>query len=737
MKRSVLNCVGLAVAQLAASTAYAQQAPEATPPAAKAPATNELPTVVVTAEKRETTLQKTAIAIDVLTAEKLAQSGVTDINSLQNISPGVQIGQSSTATTVTVRGVSGRDTTEIGDPAVAINIDGVFQQRPSGMNAAFFDLERIEVLRGPQGTLYGRNATGGVVNVISKRPVMDVEGYAAMSFGNYNAISGEGAINVPLASGLAMRASVVSRQHDGYRDNSLPATANDQTNIPGVGSASNRANTRGDDEDTKGARLQFLFKPNRQFSALLSATNIRQSGVGPVQAGYPTTRLTAPTDAAEATKFPLNEVGDFKLTRKNILAEVNYDFGPAKLTYIGGYVGLDIAHVFDNDGVDTKSYGFRRGERSSDTSHEVRLASNSGGPFFWQTGFFLYNQDLSVRSLNYVDPNGVPIVLRNFQYDVNVKSKAAFGQVSYELTDALKVSAGLRSAHDTKERMGGRYAGPSLVNPPASQPVLTWIPETAASKSSDSDLSYHFGADYQLSSTSMVFAKVDKGYKSGGFTALNAYGPETVVAFEVGSKNRLFNNTMQLNVGAFHYNYKDQQVSQITNQGALVLNAGKSGVNGVEAQLDWRVSKDDAVDLSVNWLDGKFKDFAVNVSGVNVNQAGHRLIQAPEWAISAGYEHTFSLEGGGKVVPRLQALYRSESFFTVFNNQNDRQAPYTTLDASLTYTSPDKVWSVQAFGRNLTNTVVLTGANIGSFSGTNIYQFGAPRTYGVRIQASY
>jgi iron complex outermembrane recepter protein len=736
----ILGCCVIASASASAS-AIAIAIAVALPVVAQAQTSDskagvELEEVIVTAEKREANVQKTAIAIDVLSAEKLARNGVSDIAQLQSVVPGVQFAQANSSTIVTVRGVSSRDTTELGDPAIAINVDGIFMQRPGGMNAAFFDLDRVEVLRGPQGTLYGRNATGGVVNIISKRPEFSFGGYAALTLGNYKTINGEGAINIPLSDTLALRASFISRQHDGYRNVSIPAVVDPSLNIPGTGSAANRANVRGDDEDSKGARLQLLFKPSDRFSALVSGSYIRQSGLGPVQAGYPTTRPAAPTGAAEVSTVPLSEPGDFKLIRKSLSSQFDYDFGPATATYLVGYVAVDRDHLFDNDGTSTRFYVFRAGEYSKDTSHELRLASNGEGPFTWQVGGYLYDHNDLVRSLNFVNPSGSPIILRNFLFDVDITSKALFGQVAYSLTDALKISAGLRSSHDTKTRGGGRYAGPGLVTPPVTQPVLTYIPETAASRSTDKDVSYHFGVDYQISPSSLLYAKTDKGYKSGGFTSLNAYGPEEVIAYEIGSKNRFIDNQLQLNLSAFLYDYKDQQVSTVTTNGVLTLNAGTSTVKGIEAQVDWRVTPNDSLDLSVNWLDAKFKNFAVAVAGVNVSQKGHRLIQAPELALAAGYEHSFDL-GSGKLTPRAQALYRSESFFSVFNNLNDRQAPYTTLDLSLTYAAPNKAWSLQAYARNVTDTVVLTGASIGSFTNTNVYQFGAPRTVGVRLQADF
>ena len=726
-------CLATLVALTASPFTYAQQEDE--------PASEEgIEQIVVTASKRTSTAQDTAIAMDVMGANALSQNGVGDIAQLQSISPGVQIGTSATATIVTVRGVSGRDTTEIGDPAVAINMDGVFLQRPSGMNASFFDLDRIEVLRGPQGTLYGRNATGGVINIISKRPDFELGGYGAVTLGNYNTVNSEGAFNLPLSDSFAVRASYASKNHDGYRDNSRSALEDTpELNIPGVGGPENRVTVRGDDEDSQSARLQLLYDGGKNLTFLLSGTKVSQGGNGPVIAGYPTSRETPPTDASEAKTFALSEPGDFKLDRENLMAEVNYDFGFATATYIFGSAKLDVDHLYDNDGTETGTgYDFRRGEYSTDISHELRLSSNGDGPFSWQAGAFFYDQDLDVRSLNFISPDDSdPVFLRNYLFNVQVESKAVFGQIGYEFTDELKMTAGLRYSEDSKERTGTFVGGPSLANPPLKQPELTVIELGEGSRSDDDDLSYHLGAEYRYSDDTLFYAKTDKGYKSGGFTSINEYGPETVLAYEVGAKNRLLNNRLQLNASVFLYDYQDQQVSQLTEEGVQVQNAGSSTVKGIEVETKWMPTQDDTVDLSVNWLDARYDDFKVRVGDENVDQAGNRLIQAPEWAISGGYEHFIELSDGSTIVPRAQFLYRSESYFTFFNNANDRQEAYTTIDLSLTYKPASQAWLVQAYGRNVTDEVILTSASTSSFTGTNGYQFAAPRTFGVRFSADF
>lgn len=718
-----------------------QEAPPATSVSGEAPARSSsggLQEVVVTAERRTTRAQNTAIALDVISADTLRNNGVSDIAQLQTVAPGVIIGQNATATVVTVRGVSSRDVTEIGDPAVAINVDGLFLQRPTGMNAAFFDLNRIEVLRGPQGTLYGRNATGGVINILTQRPTQKFGGYAAVTAGNFGTLNVEGAMNVPLSDTAAMRASYFSRQHDGYRDNANPAN-------PVV---ANGRSTAGDDEDSKGARLQLLAKPTKDFTALFSGTYIKQGGNGPVLNGYPlaTAPTTPPDSRSETKRYPLNQPGSFDAERVNLLTQLDYDLGPVTLTYLGGYVDLKVKHLYDNDGLATSFYEFSRGEESKDISHELRVASNNRQGLIWQGGLFYYQQDLDVRSFNFLNPNGVPVILRDFNYQVGVKSKAAFGQASLDLGRGFKASLGARYTVDDKERSGYRLAAASLT-PPASQVATNTVPlvridETGASRSSSNQTTYHVGLDYQVTPRNLVYAKVDKGYKAGGFTAISAYDAETLLAYEIGSKNRFLDNKLQLNLSAFFYDYANQQVSQTLTSGPFtgaqtVVNAGKSELKGAEAQVTWRASSSDTIDFSLNYLDARFKTFDVAEGSGNRSLAGRRLTQSPKWSLAGGYEHVFDMEDGGKITPRVQFQYRTESYLTFYNRPNDRQDAYSLVDASLVYTAPEEKWSVQAFVRNIGDTVVLTAADQGGPYGSLRYQFGAPRTFGIRVQADF
>ena len=226
------------------------------------PAVASLEEVVVTAEKRETTESKTPIAMDVLSAKQIQEQGVHDLGTLSQVDPSLQFATTGIgAVFLTMRGVSSRDSTEIGDPAVPVGIDGFFQDRTYNVNEATYDLERIEVLRGPQGTLYGRNAIGGVVNFITQRPTQDYEGYATMDYGSYGTVNTQGAVNIPLSDVVQVRASWGTFYHDGYRSEPLADGAHY------------------DDDDSKSARISVAFEPFDGFTGLVYGQYLRSTGI--------------------------------------------------------------------------------------------------------------------------------------------------------------------------------------------------------------------------------------------------------------------------------------------------------------------------------------------------------------------------------------------------------------------------------------------------------------------------
>lgn len=722
-KFSRLTCVSIialtcsAIVQPAFGQDSAQQATAAS-------SIDGLTEIVVTAEKRPSTAQRTAIALSVFDAETLTKNGVGNVQQLANFSPSINIGQAAGASVVTIRGVSSRDTTEIGDPAVAISIDGVYLQRPTGMNASFYDIERVEALRGPQGTLYGRNATGGAINILTRKPDDKRGGYVSMDAGNYNMINVDGAVNLPVSDTLAARLSVVSRYNEGYRDTGV---------------------SRGDDNVARGGRLQFLWKPTDRVKVLLGGSFLHQGGIGAVYSnraipvGGTLADVRPASSAYDATHYSQNYAGYFNTNIYTVNGQVDVDLDLATLTYIGSFNQTNYRHSWDNDANDRQGYIYSRNERSGDQSHELRLASNNPIGFHWQVGAYYFNEDLDLHNrFDNTNASGTRVNLREYFYDVNTKSYAFFGQAGYDLTSRIKLSAGVRYSNDEKSRVGPQYVGSLTQNISNGTAVRPYSVENSSSKSDK--FTYHAGIDFQVTPRNLVYAKFDTGYKAGGFNnfGLGQYNPETLVAWEIGSKNRFFGNALQLNLSAYHYDYKDQQVSQyIATQAATqIVNAGKSEIYGAEAELTWLVARGTQLDLSTSYLHGRFTDLAVANGTSNLSLSGNRTVQSPTWSLSGGLQHDFMI-GGITVTPRVQTQYRSGYYLTIYNRANDYQRAFMRTDLSLTLALENTKFSLQAYVRNIENKVVISNAEQSALYGGVRYQYDAPRTYGARLLYSF
>lgn len=541
--------------------AFAQEAPQADE--------GGLEEIVVTAEKRPNTEQRTPISMSVLDAGTLARNSVGNIEDISRLAPSVSITNSGAAPIIAVRGVSSRDVTEIGDPAVSISIDGFNLQRATSLQAGFFDLERIEVLRGPQGTLLGRNATGGAIQVITAKPSLD--GFKAEvggEVGSYDLYAIKGMVNLPVTNDLAIRAAFQTRDRNGFRD------------TPG---------NNGDDEHSKAARLHLLWKPTTRLNVLLTGEYAHNNGVGTVINGFPQQTYTAANvpsgfnvgdiileapDKGSGKTFYSPDGGFMRYTVWNIRSQLDYDFDFATLTYQGGYRHFDYERKYafgGNPGTNRQTLSFEQYEDVGTWNHELRLSSNTTGPFNWQFGAYYFRETNDFVGLftDYPDQDslrGDYFLIQRFTYpDITAEAKALFGQASYEIIPGLTASLGARYSKDKKDRhtdiLTTNYN--TYINTRCDlRDSCVYTTSTGYQVTKSSKTTFHAGLDYQVTPRNLVYAKFDTGYKAGGFTDLGIYDPETVKSYEIGSKNRFFGNTLQLNLSAYLYDYTDQQVSQ-------------------------------------------------------------------------------------------------------------------------------------------------------------------------------
>jgi iron complex outermembrane recepter protein len=709
--------VGLIAASAVATSVLVSPAAQAAD--ARDPADGEgLQEIVVTAEKRETSLQKTAISMTAFDQEALLRNGVTKAEDIAALAPGVELAQNSANIIVTIRGVASRDTTEIGDPAVAISTDGFYIQRPYGLSDSTYDLERVEVLRGPQGTLYGRNATGGAINFISNKPKDDFEASGTIGYGTYNLLTTQGMVNVPLTDKLDARASFSTIRHDGYRSGEAPATP-------------------GDDADATSARVHLLYKPIDDLKILLTGQFTHEGGVGPTVEGFaPLQKVNGATVTSYQPSIyasgvphgaPNQRLDD---TIKTIQWDIEYNLGFANLVYIGGHRNTNFRQLRDLDGVLTSGNYFLPNERPQDWSHELRLVSNGAGPFTWQVGAYYFTEDNPLYTLyqSYAVANS-PTNIFTYNTDTKQNAKAGYGQVTYEILDGVKLEGGLRYSTDHKDRYGYQDLGAGPVSQQGS--------------SHDSKTTYHAAIDWQAAPANLLYVKYDTGYKAGGFAAppglpQHLYAPETVSAVEAGSKNRFLNNRLQLNISAFHYNYEDQQVAVLVTSGSSAgfsdtLNAGQSKIWGTEIEAAANVTSADKVDAFVDYLHAVFSDFCTaRTNGVcTKNLAGHTAAQAPLWQLGGGYEHEFPFGNGASFNARVQSHFETHTYLGPENYGYQYQKQYSRSDVLLTFHAPQDKWSLQGYVRNLENAVVITSAGAGF--GYYNYALAPPRTYGVQF----
>jgi iron complex outermembrane receptor protein len=716
-----------AAADIAAAAPAADAAPQAGTP--------DSSVVVVTANRVRSDAQKTAVALSVYSGSALADAGVSSVQSLQTIDPSVNVTTATGAAYVAIRGIASTDVTEIGDPSVPIARDGFFTNRSFSIASSMYDVQRIEVLKGPQGTLFGRNSTGGLINIITKRPSQSLEGYLSTDFGNFGAVNVEGALNVPVSDKVQLRASAVTRQHEGYR------------HLTGI-------NLKGDDEDNKSARLQLAFQPVDGFEGLLTYQRDKTDAVGDVAKTLP---LGVVSPVGDARTFPASAPTSTRIDGTRWRWEFSYDRLPMglTLTYAGGYDSQEFRHALDATGPSyPATRQFIQAENPDTRNHEIRLSTPLQNAVTGQVGYFYFHETNVLNSGLYnvamtADNHGADFSQTYgvaFNYVVKTRSDGLFGQAGWKLNEQLKLTAGARYSRDQKDRVGQAVLNLGALVSPFISGILP--PTPGDGHLSASKPTYQIGLDWQPTPANFVYAKYATGYKSGGFNSNgNApsvnYGEENVKSYEVGSKNRFGGRAYQFNVAAFYQDYTGYQGSQQTSvlsSGGGVFNVGSASIKGVEAELVARSETLGRVDLNTTLLDAKFGG-NISISdgaspSVTHQIGGNSLPNAPKFVITGGYERSFDV-GGATLTPRISAKYSSSFYYTVFNDADNRSPAVTTLNALLTYKPAEGDWQAQVYVNNLTDKVVLANSQRTYTSGFNTLEFQPPRTFGVRLRYNF
>lgn len=741
----LLSASALAGAALA-EPSFAQSRP--------APAANTIEELIVTAQKREESAQEVPIALTALSGESLERQGVIGFQDLSTRVPSLRFGSGVTGgeNVITLRGIGSQNTTSGGDSPVAYNLDGVYLARTTSVDPEFFDINRIEVLRGPQGTLYGRNSVGGTVNVVTMHPQPTFGAHVDALAGNYNAQVFRAWVNAPLVNEgdhqVLARVSAVSAKHDGY-----------QQNLFGGPGATHDAD--GQDFWMVRGELYFKLSEHADFLLIGSASN----NGDPV--ATKTWWIEAPGRYGGAEPF----LSDPRKVRKNspemfdqqsryVSGTFDYDFGATTLTSVTGYASGKWAQSNDPDASElTIAQNPYWTLDQWQWSQELRLASNpSNHPLSWIVGAF-YFREKAGQTFQYIDTglNSPSPFTDTFVFTnggiYKTESKAVFGQADYDLEKAgagipLTLTLGLRYTRDTKH--GFDFLNFNLPRIPFVLPL---------SKNFDQSWSQttgKLGAKYQVNPSLMVYANASTGYLSGGGLVGNfpgIYRPEKVKAYEVGFKSTLADHRMTFNAAVYRLEISDMQVFVQDITGSRIDNAGKAHVNGVE--LEAVATPVDGLRLNAAatftkaeydryvTIDNRFASAAPGCDATTrlCDFAGHRLVQTPEHTFNLGAQYAFQTSFG-TVTPRVDAFWSGDLFFLSANSPRERQKAYSLLDANVVWRSPDQRWSVEGFVRNATDEDVISNDGlqsntIGNGFGIDNYTYYPPRTYGVRVGVNF
>ena len=730
IKRNLYISAALAPCLLFSGTALAQTAEvddTAPGPVAALAAPSKTDEIVVTAQRREGTVQDTPLAIAVLSGEQMASAQINDPTKLTNVTTGIQLATVGQQLALFVRGAGAPVANVRADPAAAYSIDGIAIARPVSVNGSYYDLTRVEVVKGPQGTLYGRNSTVGAINIITNRPTFDFEGQVELEIGNYDLYRGEAMVNVPLSDTLAVRAAGQITKRDGYLTNGY------------------------NDADNYAGRLRALYEPTSNFSLLLSASYYRDQGKG---AGDVTLNGPGGTHSTNDPWFvkegPVNFFdqvptdGRQDLESVILSADLEIDFDFATLTVIPAYLDTRYRAL-------TYTGGFEQRIDNSDEqkSIEVRLASPSSNTISWIVGG-LYLDD---KQFGFTDIGSRPGILQREQTDeLTLESYAAFGQITANLTDQFRITGGARYSNETKSLTGFVQILDLNQVPVPGQPVLPSL-----GRRNYEDVSFRIGAEYDLSPDNLLYASVATGYKAGGFNVglppmnpgdlPNTFDPEDMTAYTIGSKNAFAGDRVRLNAEVWYWNYRDVQqvqfgfVNPVPAFALVTYNAAKQESYGAELDGLLRIGTGGTLSGNITYTHSTWKSFALpgfQFGPFNIlpsDLSGEDTPFAPRWAANLSYTHELTLESGGTITPGVRTRIRGAQTLNTTGVIGSRVEGTMTTDIWVTYESPNSALEIQLYASNLEDEPVF------SFSGVTPAGHwgrpGTPLTFGARARVKF
>jgi iron complex outermembrane recepter protein len=751
--------------KLRAAVLSAMLAPLAAAPAVQAQneSARTLEEITVTARQRTESLQGVPVAVTVMDESMLQKTFVQNLGELGDYAPNVTIGTvpGFTAASIAIRGVSTGDIPSTFDPAVTVAVDGFYLGHYQASLLDMFDIQQVEVLRGPQGTLFGKNTIGGVINVTTKNPSGDFGVQAKARVGNEGRQDIMAAIDLPIVDDvLAARVSVQQFNFDGFYENTF-----------------NGKDAGG--QDLLAARAKLLWNPTDTFEALLSFEYIDDDSDTPMvintttqekffYGAVPGRGAGGPANVPLGDPFktglvtPKQHTAGFAESKntdgheeevEGVYLTLNWDLMGGILTSITGYRGVDSDYYNDYVGEPAAIYATIRSVYRDTYSQEIRFAGNTDNLDYVVGGYYQQN-DMDYENYTSLGPDhpfagfdpNIPVggALLIADGSQEATSYAIFGEGTYAVSDAMSFTAGIRYSDEDKD----------FELSPLGFPTEARVDE---SESWD-DITYRLGVDYQMSDDTMVYASFSTGFKSGGFneqagtlgSAANSFDPEEAESFEVGMKADLLDNTLRLNLAAFYVEYTDLQVDSVVpvpgvGQESIITNAGEVSSYGLEADIMWLATDNLTFDATLGLLDAEYdkffcdrdQDAAISPDPTpDVDCSDYDVKRTPDTTASLGATYSFEIGNGGLTDLNINATYTDSFYNDIINSESSEHEEVTLLNASVSYFSANEKFRVAVFGRNLTDeeyqTSGLSVAQLWNFS-----TYGNPLTYGLEVEFNF
>jgi iron complex outermembrane receptor protein len=690
--------------------------------------------VIVTAQRREQTLQEVPMAVSAFTGEELAALQADNLDSIQGAVPNLNLVQgrgSNSSVNAYIRGVGQPDALQSFDPAVGVYLDDVYMSRIQGALFKLYDIERIEILRGPQGTLYGKNTPGGAIRLITRTPGDEFEAQAGVLVGDYGRLQARARVSMPVTDDFAIGLSVLHDERDGFVTDPLDGREYN-------------------DEDTTVARIKGSWDVTDNLNVVFSADYTKEDvnltlgrsevllySIDLVAGIVP--RSPAPTgDWDYRTSTSMSDRPTQETDHWGSNVTVNWAINDrTTLRSITAYRDLDTASFIDIDATTLELGDVFVGLDQSQFSQEFQLLGDNGDDLNWVVGAYYLNEEVPSHQEAYADDfllfNGIPIsFLRTIDDDLETTSYAVFGQVDWAFADRWTMGVGLRWTKEEKDyfRTTSTFSDILGVADPA----------FAFTDSDDwSDWTPSFTLDYAMSDAVRFYGRLAKGFKSGGFNGransaadVSTFDPETVWTTEIGAKTTMADGTLRANYALFYSKYDDFQARVSVGDGIdfrfPVLNAAELDIKGAEVEVTWLPIDPLALSTQIGYLDSKYGgEGFFGADGVEDEPAF-----SPKWTARFAGTWTQNLPNGSDLLFTASANYRDAMLLSVENTPALAEGDYWLMDALVSWVSEDGRWTISGGVKNLTDELYrVEGQEFRSVGGIQTAYYGHPRTYTV------